>query len=189
MSKLPTILALDVAFANTGFVVFERCAGKWVPSEHGIIKTAKETKKRNMYTADDTDRRIRVICSKLDSLYEKWQPNLAVAELPTGGGKSSSSVKAMAIGASVVTSFTFFRGIPLHNVRPDDVKLATTGTRSASKLHIENVIETLYPAVADKYRSTKSRSGWSGEFEHVADAIGAFLAAESSPMVRMLETL
>lgn len=183
------VAALDVAFANTGYAILEynRSKDQWDLAAHGIIKTKKESKKRKIYAADDMVRRIRDICTELDELRNQWEFKLVVAELPSQGGKSSNAVASMAIGSAVIASFTFFRDLSYNFVTPNDVKVAMTGDKQASKEAMENAAVKLYPELIKVYKSNKATSGWAGEFEHVADAIGAFMASKSSPMIKLLE--
>jgi len=55
MAKKPAIriLALDVAFCNTGAVLMERTGERWRVVHTECISTAKESRKRRIYETDD----------------------------------------------------------------------------------------------------------------------------------------
>ncbi len=183
---MSVVLLLDPALRNTGYVFLDPVSDSIVA--HGVLRTKKAAKKRHLRSADDTVAAIREILRGLRTLVEKHRPVMMVAELPVGGARSSRAAQAMAIAQAVVASVTEYLHVPLEVVAPEDVKKAATGKRAASKEEVQESIVGRWPELGPAYKSTRSASGYDGTFEHVADALGAYMAVEfESPIVGMLK--
>lgn len=171
-SQIPRTLALDVALTNTGAAFFDE---NMELKDTAIIKTKKSQDKKILKSIDQMNR-IFEICDDLDHLVELHTPQIIVAELPTGGGHSSSAVEGMSIGKTIVCCYSNLRQIPLIPLTPTQVK-KVTGDRTASKEKMQIWAARRYPVLRQAYRSDRSKHGFTGDFEHVADAIGAYHAA------------
>jgi Holliday junction resolvasome RuvABC endonuclease subunit len=180
-------MAVDIGFRNTGLVFWEY-DGKWNPIYSEVIKTESESKKRNVYAANDTVRCIQESVRRLLVLTEEYSPGLLLCELPHQGGKSANAIKAMAMATAMVACTTEFIRLPAEWFTPTQIKLALTGKKVATKDECMIAAGKKYPEFVSEYVSKRSASGYKGGFDHVADAIGVFEAAVGgSQMVRMLE--
>jgi len=173
------ILALDVALANTGYAVIDMKDDSLVDT--GIITTSlhPDVKKgKKPKTMDQMDRINKIIDVLQKVTYEhRVELGAICAELPTGGSHSAAALEAMSIAKTVVIVFARLTGLDFYPVTPHQVKM-TTGQRYASKIRIQIKISKMYPTLRKEYRSTRSKSGFKDDFEHVADAISGYYAAK-----------
>jgi len=168
-SPCSNILCLDVALTNTGVVIMED--GELVHTS--IIKTSKSPR---VHKSIDQVARITHICAELERVIEDRNITTMVAELPTGGGQSSAAVEGMSIAKTVIACFSHFKDVELVALTPAEVK-KVTGDRHASKTKMKIWASRMFPELRKQYRSTRSRDGFTGDFEHIADALGAYEAA------------
>jgi Holliday junction resolvasome RuvABC endonuclease subunit len=185
------IIALDVAFTHLGASVLEydtASSTNWDVLSTTCLVTKPEAKKRHSYETDDKVRRVRILCKGLATLIEEWEPLLVAAELPSSGGKSAAAHASMGIAISVVTCVTELLDIPMRSYNWDDIKLKVTGKKTAGKKEIQEAIVKLYPALGVEHKSTRkdSKTGYTGNFEHIADSIGAAMCAMDSDVVEAL---
>lgn len=184
--KLLRILALDVAFTHTGVAVLEynKETKAWDIAYTTCIVTKKETKKRKTYETDDKVRRVRIICRELAAVIKEWQPILISAELPSSGGQSAAAHASMGMAIAVVTCVAELLDIPLRSYTWDDIKLMATNKNSAGKALVQAAIVERWPNLAEEYASSRSKTKYTGNFEHIADAIGAGLCSLDSDVIQ-----
>lgn len=178
------VLALDVSLQHTGVALVEGHPPEII--EAYCIVTKKEAKKRKIYVTDDQVRRIRQITKRLDETIWRYRPALIVAELPTGGAQSASAAAGMGIAKAVVATVAQMSRLPLLVISPTDVKLAATGKKTASKAEVQAAIVRRWPGLGERFASKRSATGYTGQFEHIADALGALIAAEDHELMRMM---
>jgi len=183
------VLGIDVGYCNTGLLTFTFEDGKWVASRGKVISTSSEKKKRNLYAADDTIRRIGELVRGVRSEFEEVRPAAIAVELPHGGGQSASAIKSMGIATAIVACIVEFTNTPAAYVTPTMVKVALTGKKAASKEECIAGFAKVYPDIASCFTSKRSKSGYDGKFEHIADAGGAFLAAKDSQIIKLMERM
>jgi Holliday junction resolvasome RuvABC endonuclease subunit len=183
------VLALDPSFRNTGYAIFEIVDITERILEVGVIKTEKSDKKRKVRASDQRVEQIQVLVNSLRSIINKYKPKLIVAELPTSGGKSAHAISSMAIAQTVCGAVAAYEDLPYEWVTPTENKKALTGAKNASKEDMMNAALKLYPQLKADYTHTKGqyKGKIRGEFEHIADAIGAFETVKStSSIIRLL---
>lgn len=168
-----TLLALDVGFAKTGWVVIKNKN----PIAFGIIKTEK-TKNKLTRTSDDIAYRASVIAKGLRDVILKYDVKGAVGELPSGGSKSAIAMRAMGMATAIASSVCVIMGIPVEWTTARDGKLAVCGKKNASKEEVMSAVRKFYPHVD----WPKTKAG----FEDVADAMGAYLSAADGTLVRLI---
>jgi len=189
MSKTATrILALDVAFCHTGVAILERKRQRWSVLHTECISTEKESRKRRIYETDDKLRRATMIFGRLYHLVQDYKPQLIAAELPVSGGKSAAAHASMGMAIAIIAALGFATGVPIRNYNWDEIKLAACDMKTAGKLQVQNAIAGMFPEIAEAYGSKKSNSGFTGDFEHIADALGAGLCSLESDVVLALLT-
>jgi len=185
-NKILRVMSLDAGLCNTGVVItqFEPLADRWfLPTTPHCVSTQKESERRRIYATDDKVRRVQFIYRALRSEVLHWQPSLLVAELPLSGGKSASAHASMAIAIAICSCLSVEFALPLRNYNWDDVKLAATGARNAGKIEVQRAIARRYPETAASFVNPKKKSGYRDDFEHIADALGAWLCAQQSDVV------
>jgi len=188
MSDPLVVLGLDPSLTCTGWCIMLPASGGWDVVASGAIQTKPENKKRGIYKSSDDARRIAHITDKLKAIIDDYEPLVVVSEQPSGGGKSSSAVKGMAFATAIVTCITALLELPLLEVPAKDSKKRVGGCANASKAKMQKEIAAMFPGVADKYKSARSKTtGFKGEFEDIADAIAAVITVENDPVIRLLK--
>ena len=176
------VLALDASFRHTGYAVISPETDEVV--DHGVLDVERITRKRGVRASDATIEEIRALWKRLRKLVEEHSPVAMVIETPTCGGKSARAVAAMSIAQAACAILTEESGLPVDWVVPSDSKKSFAGSRTATKVDMEKVAAIRWPDVAEAYKSARSKSGYNGKFEHVADALAAYVtAAEFSPVL------
>lgn len=169
----PAVLAVDVGFVATGWAVL--AAGRIISV--GCIRTDGSDRKRGVRASDSDAERTACIARQLDRVIRGFQIRGVIAELPTAGAKGARAIACMARASAIVATVVELHGLPAEFVTPMDVK-KVTGTATASKDEVEAAVIRRWPAA--------SLPKLKCEREHVADALGAYLAAENGTLVRTL---
>jgi len=168
------LLSLDVGFKNLGYVVLE----KGTVIACGTIISEKSQKKTTR-TSDDYYARSCKIAGDLKGVIEEYDIKGILGELPTGGAQSMKAAVMMCMATSIVASVATLLKIPCEWTTPNEVKLAVCGYRSATKDEIMETIKGKFPESAHLFPKAKTY------FEHIADAIGAYMALKEGNLVRM----
>lgn len=170
------ILSLDVAWRNTGYIVFD----KGEPVAAGVIRTEAPKKKSSVRVSDYNSMLAADIARTLKGLIQKYGVKGVVGELPTGGALSAKSMQQMGMAVAVVSAALELLGVPAEWVTPNDVKLAATGLRSASKEDMMAAASSEFGFKCDGKKFTIPGCGkfTKGDFEHIADAAFVFKAAD-----------
>jgi Holliday junction resolvasome RuvABC endonuclease subunit len=169
------LLSLDVGFANMGWAVFE----DGVVQGCGTIITQK-SKKKTTRAADDYAARASRLARELSEIISEYNVKGIVGELPSGGAQNAKAMAQMNMATAVVSAVATLQSLPTEWTTPNEVKLAVTGYRSATKKEIKDTIRKKF----------KDKGGYlfpkaEGVFEHIADAVGAYLASQDGNLVRM----
>jgi len=185
------LLALDVAFANIGWAVIEPYTDGQVFVSIGTIQNKATTKKRKKHlrASDDKIDRIQKVSRELYQVIADNDVSAVVAEIPGGGGQGANSLVGMALGTAIVALAVDGLQLPAEWTTEDEGKLAMCGDRKASKIEMQHTCLKKFPellTMVPRSKSVKSLSGYEGWFEHAADAIAAYLAAQHGTLVRLL---
>ena len=172
---LNRILAVDAGFENTGWAIV---SGGLV-RKTGCIVTSPVLKKLDSDASASLKHAARCqhLTTQFTFLLLKYEIAGVVCEMPLGGGKNSKAVMGMASAATVMVAVTTIQGVSAHWVSPYDVKRIAKVKR-ATKADVRAVVLQRWP---DALKGLNL-----GMAEHVGDALGAYLAAENSGLVRML---
>jgi Holliday junction resolvasome RuvABC endonuclease subunit len=168
------ILTLDIGFRATGWAVL---AGG-VPADSGCIRTKDDSKKRGVRKADADALACAEIARELWRIIRACGIRGIVCELPNAGAQGARPNRCMGMATAIVASVAELAGLPAEWVTPADVKAVAPGIRNPSKADVEAAVRSRWPdlvlpeAAADR--------------EHIADALGAYMAAEHGQMVRTL---
>ena len=158
------IAAIDPAFANFGMVKLDLDLDtmKFAIREMELIETDRQVNKVVRQNSDDL-RRSRIIVKKFQAFVADC--TIVFAEIPAG---AQSARAALAFGVAV----GIMAGCPkpLIQVQPSETKLATVGTRTASKEEMIEWAMENYPAAAWLTRKSKGKVVAIAKNEHLADA-------------------
>ena len=187
------ILAVDPGFSSYGCAVFN---GKQEVIKIALLETEKSKSKR-VRVSDDDAYRVQKLATELKNLIIENDIKGVVGELPISGGQSEKAVKCMAYAASVSNAVFAVMNLPVEWVSPVEIKKVVTGLRTASKddmmkaickLHgwkiTERIVNSKTGKKAKVYWPLEEK--WAGSnFEHVADALGAFEALKHCNIIKM----
>lgn len=181
-----------MGFRHAGVVICEIIDGDFHPIEAEVVTTEKANKKTNIKVAVDDFNNMCFSFRAIIAMAEKHRVDAIFAELPSGGGKSSSAVKAMAISTAITACIIERLKLPYHLVTPIENKVALVGTKTASKDEMQDACHAKYPSPIwmQKHviKSGKNKGGlkYPDDFEHIADAMGACVASKETSLFRLL---
>ncbi len=185
------IIALDVAFTNIGWAIITPYTDGFTVDAIGSIKNPSDPKKkkRNIRKSDIQTERVQKVYQELKDVILEHKPSGVIAEIPGGNAKSTTSAKAMEAANTIVAITVHEQMLPAEWTTEADGKLALCRKRSASKLDMQRAAMKLIPeleGMVPKSKSPKSKSGYESWFEHVADAIAAFISARYGTLAKMI---
>lgn len=177
------IFGIDCGFVAPGFAIVETEPMRLIHGECLITTAFKKVKRKDTYKSDDDARRMVEVSDKIAEIVDLFKPDMAVLELPSAGGKSSSAVKGMAIGAAVAVvtlrrlGFGPGQAFPMVYITPRANKIASTRNPTAEKdevfaaiLNLPNFNSFNWPRQVhhkDKFDTTRC---WA-----IADAVSAVI--------------
>jgi len=179
------LLGIDGGFATTGWCLAETSAKtKLSVVALGTIETKKSARK--VPASVDNIRRAREIAAKLENLVlfanNEGQVKVAVdcicAEAMSHVPAAQAAAK-LSLAWGVIAAIAHATSLPIVQVSPQDLKLAVTGSRKASKALMEQRLLEDYPE-CEKLLEDVPRS----KREHPLDALGAIVACLDTDIVR-----
>jgi len=176
------IVAIDVGFASMGIVVLCIRARDLGLVYKEVISTKPSPKKLSIRSADDNVRRCREITRSVRRVIDEYEPAAVVLEMPSMGSKSAKAMRAMGLASGIIAALdVVYENLPFLYATPTDVKVAMTGKKSASKEEVQSRAVEMIPDILDGVNKTQR--------EHVADALGAAVAAKDAPVIQMLRRM
>jgi len=175
-------VGLDPGFSNLGFAVVELTADEESLLELGVITTKKSAKKKRLFEADDSVRRMREINSVLARLF--WEPRATIicSERQSWGFPNTNTHRTLGFAWGSIVAMS--GDIPLIQVPPDDLKAAVTGDNSASKDTVADALGERFVNLEELLRgTTKSKQN------HATDALAAIIACLDSELVNALRAV
>lgn len=174
------VAGLDGAKANFGIVImdYDTDTGTLDIAKMRLVETVKDTSKQVRKSSDNLARAREIAEALKDELKDCV---LAFGEVPTGG---QSADACMSFG--IVIGLYASLNIPMVEVAPAETKLATVGTRTASK---EEMIEWAFGAYPNAKWLTTKRGGVmvpTKKNEHLADAAAIVHAGIKTPGFKQL---
>ena len=188
------LLSLDLGFINTGYVLVSSRGLE----DYGVISTQKTTNKQGRVADDNLDR-----CSSIAVNLNKIVVNYGVlgvmGELPSGGAQSARAAAAMSLVTGCLGACVAILNLPCEWCTPTQTKMALCGTKTASK---QDMMEKATKVTGGNFEKVGNGVQywmrlWSGKkgpimygasFEHVADALGAYMALENGMLVKVMKT-
>ncbi|MCL2244143.1 MAG: crossover junction endodeoxyribonuclease RuvC [Treponema sp.] len=154
------ILGIDPGLANTGWGILDNINGRIRYIAHGIIQTKNDIPRA---------KRLFFILQSIRQVIDKYEPAEAAIENLYFGRNVSSAIP-VAEARGVISAAIAERGIPLHELTPNIIKLGVTGHAGAGKKQVQEMIKIILGL--DKVPKP----------EHAADALGAAICASNNPM-------
>lgn len=188
------MLGVDPSLTHTGYAVAEVCTVSRKilrVIEFGTVITAPSKVKQVRRSSDDLAR-ARAAASTLSEVINRHQIKIGVSEIPSGA-QSARAALSFGIAIGILASLT----IPLIEVSPSEVKMATAGTKVADKEDMVRWAVTLTNETdsAVVWDTSKKANDWaiphgSGfvvkTMEHQADAICGIQAGLNTEQFRQL---
>lgn len=166
MSIRIPIVGLDPSMANFGmsFMYLDLEAMKLELNSLLLVETEKRANKVVRQNSDDLRR-----CQEITTLYHKaiaaFGAKFAFSEVPTGA-QSARAMLANGIVLGVLASCP----VPLIQVQPTETKMATVGTKTASKEEMIEWAAETYPDAPWLRHKSKGQMVLTNKNEHLADA-------------------
>ncbi len=127
------IFGIDPGFGRMGFGVIEYDGHGFELIDTGCITTETDL---------SHGKRLRVIATDLRQLLEQHQPDkVAIEELFFG--KSSTTAMKVAEARGVAQLVCAELGLPIVELKPNQIKLAVTGDGNADKTQIQDMVKRL----------------------------------------------
>lgn len=185
------LLGLDPSLTATGIAVIsvDTVSHSIVEVKHIDLVETAPTKQKSVRKSSDDLARARAIIERIRAVIAQYDIKVGTSEVPSGA-QSANAAKAFGIVIGMLASLS----IPLIEVTPTEVKLATCGNKIADKEDI--VLWALkLPGDLTGMPSSKVRNEWEIRFgkgfvskkaEHPADACGTVAAALKTQQFRQL---
>lgn len=172
------LVGIDPGFANIGLAAVKllRPAGIELLAVE-LVTTKPLARKLRLGAADDDARRLTEIEASIRAFLDRWQPTVAAFEDPPWG-KTAKAVKGCALMWGAGHALCGDRGITTVSVSAKEIKKRVVGYEKASKEEVFAAIKRLAPTYTEWPPATV--------VEHVADAVGAAVAARHHPLVTAL---
>ncbi len=173
------LYGFDPAYTSFGIVIYDEDLDDIV---HAVtIKTAKQSKKRGIYVADDDTRRLLQITDDITQIFGKYPPRRIYSETPSGGARSASAAKGLAFAKALVAIIARLKHINVVWVSAADAKKSATGDENASKAKVREAMRKRFPDTdwADEY------PGGIGAAEHQYDAAAVLEAGLNNSTFRL----
>ncbi len=179
-------LTVDPGFGALGWAVLIHEQGISTCLDAGVITTKKATKKQRILVNEDNLLRIRDIASKLFGLITTYRINLMTYEafsIPMKANKSNLIKIGFPYG--ILPTLAVVHDMAIVMSTPQAVKKKICGAVNASKEDVQKEMEKQFgshPGIKE-LRQTVAAS----KHNHVWDALGAYVAAADSDVMRALK--
>lgn len=179
MGNSINIAGIDPGFANIGYVIARLDTTKVVPIKASVFITEKSNKKRNVLASADNFRRAQEISVFLRQLIFENKISIICLESMSFPRNSSAAAK-VAMFWGVLSAITEHLGIPVIQASPQEVKLALTAKKSATKEEVEEAVKKLY--TVPKIQSIGSKEN------HAYDALAVITTCLDSEVIKLART-
>jgi crossover junction endodeoxyribonuclease RuvC len=176
-------LGIDPGLANAGLAVLEILPVGERLLHLAVLKTEKCSKKQNTLAADDDMRRVRELAGALWALVAEYKPRIFCLEAASWPRSATAAAKT-AMSRGVIGAIAETLGIAIAQASPQEVKLAVTGRRDASKEDVER-------GICERFGNAEVLGGGiaRGRREHCYDAAASVIACLPSAPVRMARAM
>ena len=133
MMKSRRVIGIDPGLAHTGFGVIDAIGNNIHLVSYGVIETA---------SSEEHGTRLLAIYNRLIAVLQEFKPQQAAME-ELYFARNVSSAMNVAEAKGVVTMCLTQNVLPLCMYRPNQIKYAVTGTKSADKKTVEQYVKIL----------------------------------------------
>ena len=180
------IMGIDPSLRNTGMclALVNADTGAFTFDKIDMVQTkaADKSKLQRQNSADLVS--CRELYRGLHAVVAEWDPDLVTGEVPTG---AQSARAALSFGMSTMLLATV--PVPIIEVTPREVKLASVGRATASKDEMMAWAREQAPALPWKTRKLKGEMVLTNDNEHMADACAAVAACVETVQFAQLMAL
>lgn len=171
-SNIITIVGIDPALRNTGLAAahYNVETGDWRVERVSLVQTENRAGKTVRKSSDDL-RCAKEMLRAINRFVQDHKAVFAVAEVPTGT-QSARGAFSNGVCCGVLAGV----GVPLIEVSPTEVKLASVGAKTASKDQIIEWAVGRWPEAGWLTRKFKGEVKLIADNEHMADACAAVAA-------------
>lgn len=170
MGKKINVVGIDIGLRNTGFAKATLDLDSMELTMNDLVLVQTEaTKIKEVRKNSDDMRRARILHEAIQS-HTKGS-TFAIAEIPTG-----SQVYRAAFGFGICIGVLSSSPIPIIQVQPTEVKLATVGKKNATKDEMINYMVSQHPNAPWLKRKLKGEMVLTNDNEHLADAASVIYA-------------
>lgn len=136
MSAIPPniVLGIDPGYGRCGFGVIRKDGGAWKCVTHGVITTSKDL---------ELPERLKEIAEDMRALFATYKPELLVME-ELFFAKNTTTALKVSQAKGVISLIAAEHGIPLVEVKPNEVKLSLTGYGRADKQQMQEMIKVIF---------------------------------------------
>lgn len=174
-------VSIDSSLANTGVAVGSiNQAGDITITSISLTET-KKSKNKQVRASSDSITRCRQTYDFVDAIIKKEMPTVVFAETPSGS-QSAAGMKSYGATCMLIAAIS----PPPIEVTPIEVKVASFGSKTASKTDMINWAHGLYPDVQwdkNKDGSLKNKN------EHMADAIAIAHASVKTDVFKRIQSM
>lgn len=175
------ILGIDPSMRNTGLALAEVniATGEWQCRDLQLIQTKPGEGGKTVRKSSEDLATGQTLHRGVMAFIEKHRPAFAVAEVPTGTQSARGSF-SNGLCCGLLASLQ----VPMIEVSPTEVKLASAGHKHACK---EEIIEWAVARAPDApwlYRNLKGKRTPLASNEHLADALAAIAAGLQTQQFR-----
>jgi crossover junction endodeoxyribonuclease RuvC len=149
------IIGIDPGLASTGWGVVDYAEGRVRYVDHGSIETKADRPRAE---------RLFFIAEAIRSILDSLEPDEAAIENLYFGRNVSSAIP-VAEARGVISAALAGRGMPIHELRPNEIKKGVAGVSGADKRQVQEMIRIIL-GLSDIPKP-----------DHAADALGAAVCA------------
>ena len=131
------VIGIDPGLATVGFGVLRTENGKITPISYGCIRTSADKQ---------TPQRLLEIFTEITSLFEKYEPEVIAVE-KLFFSKNVTNALSVSESRGVIFLAAQQKNIPIFEYTPNQVKQAITGSGSADKKQVQEMIKRLLDLV------------------------------------------
>lgn len=176
-----TVLAFDPGYASLGWAAALLYPDGIAPLALGVVETRKDEEPgwsrvggKAPGARAEEKRRVTELATGVHTLVEQFAPVAILTEgfSPT---RDSSVSSHLAMTWSVLFLEALHRGLPFHDVSPQDLKEGLCGSRKAEKRDVEEALARMFGAAFLREMLLGGGTRW-GAREHPFDALAAAVA-------------
>ena len=182
------LIGADPGFANLGLAEVELLPlqpnDPTAVCERVLRAAAFKTspgKSKGVRVSEDEMRRVMEFARTLDSWLADGAIAVCMEEQGNPQNSSRTAIRKMAYPVAMIWSVAAVRGVPVLMVPSKQIKLATTGGKSATKDAVQAALEARYGAI--DWQAPPSKQ------EHPSDALGAIVASLGHDVIQMARRL